>query len=376
MRDERWGNADISGRNRHTLQELFVGFADKSATCREDCDVVAGGHPDFLASAATDLSNIGSAMTAANAAAAARTTAVLPAAADEVSAAITSLFAGHGQVYQALSSQATAFHARFVQALSGAGAACTAAEAANASPLETVQQDILAVINAPSNALLGRPLIGNGIDGTAANPNGGAGGLLFGNGGNGFSAAAHPGVAGGAGGAAGLMGNGGLGGAGGAGAAGGHGGNGGFLFGAGGAGGQGGAGGIYGPAPLSSGQTIPLTVHGGNGGDGGRGGFLYGPGGAPGQGGAGGPGIVSLTVTGSASQSFSILNNTAGTATVNVSGTNMTVNPPTLVIANGATSSSVTVTLVASFTSGSVSITSPVTGMAGHAGIGGASGLL
>jgi hypothetical protein len=40
-----------------------------------------------------------------------------------------------------------------------------ATEAANASPLQTVEQDLLGVINAPTEALLGRPLIGNGADG-------------------------------------------------------------------------------------------------------------------------------------------------------------------------------------------------------------------
>ena len=85
-----------------------------------------------------------------------------------------------------------------------------AAEAANASPLQLVEQ----LINAPSQALLGRPLIGDGANGTAANPNGGAGGLLWGNGGNGYSQPTA-GFVGGAGGAAGLIGNGGSGGTGG-----------------------------------------------------------------------------------------------------------------------------------------------------------------
>ena len=90
--------------------------------------------PEFLASAATDVSNIGWAVTAANAAAAAPTTGVLAAGADEVSAAVASLFASHGQAFQQLGAQAAAFHAQFVQALSGAGGAYAAAEAANASP--------------------------------------------------------------------------------------------------------------------------------------------------------------------------------------------------------------------------------------------------
>ncbi|WP_411550947.1 PGRS repeat-containing protein, partial [Mycobacterium shinjukuense] len=68
----------------------------------------------------------------------------------------------------------------------------------------------------------GRPLIGNGADGTSPGQAGGPGGWLYGNGGNGAPGAG--GQPGGAGGAAGLIGNGGNGGAGGAGAAGGGGG--------------------------------------------------------------------------------------------------------------------------------------------------------
>ncbi|WP_156764137.1 PE family protein, partial [Mycobacterium sp. 852002-50816_SCH5313054-b] len=172
--------------------------------------------PEFLARAATDLSTIGSDLIAANAAATPPITGMVPAAGDEISAAITSLFAGQARAFQSLSSQAAAFHAEFVRALSSAGAAYAAAEAANVPSLQTVEQDILAAINTPTNLLFGRPLIGDGANGTAANPNGAPGGFLTGNGGNGFSQTDNPGVAGGAGGAAGLVGNGGLGGAGGA----------------------------------------------------------------------------------------------------------------------------------------------------------------
>jgi hypothetical protein len=77
--------------------------------------------------------------------------------------AIAALFGEHGLSYQAVSAQAAEFHAQFVQALSGAGASYAAAEAANASPLQTV----LDAINAPTQTLLGRPLIGDGADGTA-----------------------------------------------------------------------------------------------------------------------------------------------------------------------------------------------------------------
>src|SRR5580693_7580403 len=96
-----------------------------------------------------------------------------------------------------------------------------------------VQQNLLNAVDAPTLALIDRPLIGPGANGTAANPNGQAGGLLFGNGGNGFNGV------GGTGGAGGLFG---MGGTGGAGVFGGTGGAGGLVFGNGGAGGAGGAG--------------------------------------------------------------------------------------------------------------------------------------
>lgn len=140
--------------------------------------------PELVAAAATDLANIGSSISAANAAAAAPTTALVAAGGDEVSAAIAALFGAHARAYQALSAQAAMFHEQFVRALAAGGNSYAVAEAATA---QSVQQDLLNLINAPTQALLGRPLIGNGADGTAANPNGGAGGLLYGNGGNGFS---------------------------------------------------------------------------------------------------------------------------------------------------------------------------------------------
>jgi hypothetical protein len=72
--------------------------------------------PDMLAAAAADAAGIGSSLSEANAAAAASTTKVIAAGGDEVSAAIASLFSGHGQQFQALSAQAAAFHSQFVQA--------------------------------------------------------------------------------------------------------------------------------------------------------------------------------------------------------------------------------------------------------------------
>ncbi|MCV7123872.1 PE family protein, partial [Mycobacterium lacus] len=166
--------------------------------------------PEMLMAAATDLAGIGSALGAANAAAAAATTGVLPAAADEVSAQIAALFSQHAQSYRALSAQAAAFHDQFVGALTTGGASYASAEAANA------QQNLLNAINAPTQALLGRPLIGNGANGApGTGANGAPGGILIGNGGAGGSGG--PGQNGGKGGAAGLFGLGGAGGAGGTG---------------------------------------------------------------------------------------------------------------------------------------------------------------
>jgi hypothetical protein len=244
--------------------------------------------PEILAGAAKKFASVGSTISAANAAAAAPTTGALAPAADEMSAAVATMLSQHGLAYQALSAQAAAFHAQLVQALTRAGGAYVAAEAVNASQLQIVEQtlvqDVLGVINAPTELAFGRPLIGNGADGTATSPNGGAGGLLCGNGGAGYSETA-PGVAGGAGGGAGLVGNGGAGGAGGANAVGGTGGRGGWLIGSGGTGGQGGAGGAGG-----AGGNAVMFGHGGNGGAGGHGGagglggWLHGNNGAAGVG--------------------------------------------------------------------------------------------
>ncbi len=149
--------------------------------------------PEFLTSAAADVENIGSTLRAANAAAAASTTALAAAGADEVSAAVAALFARFGQEYQAVSAQASAFHQQFVQTLNSASGSYAAAEATIASQLQTAQHDLLGAVNAPTETLLGRPLIGDGAPGTATSPNGGAGGLLYGNGGNGYSATASGG---------------------------------------------------------------------------------------------------------------------------------------------------------------------------------------
>jgi hypothetical protein len=91
--------------------------------------------PDLVTAAAGDLENIGSTIGAANSAASGSTTALLPAAGDEVSAAIAALFGMHGKAFQALSAQAAAFHEQFVQVLNAAAGAYASTEAASVSPL-------------------------------------------------------------------------------------------------------------------------------------------------------------------------------------------------------------------------------------------------
>ena len=90
-------------------------------------------HPEALLSAAGDLQNIGAAVAAGNTAAAAPTTGVVPAAADEVSALTAAQFAAHAALYQELSAQATAIHELFVSTLGTSAGSYAAAEVANAA---------------------------------------------------------------------------------------------------------------------------------------------------------------------------------------------------------------------------------------------------
>jgi hypothetical protein len=87
--------------------------------------------PEVLTAAAGALQGIGSAMSAHNAAAAAPTTGVIPAAADEVSVLTAAQFDAHGQMYQAVSAQASAIHEMFVNTLGTSAGSYAAAEAAN-----------------------------------------------------------------------------------------------------------------------------------------------------------------------------------------------------------------------------------------------------
>jgi hypothetical protein len=89
--------------------------------------------PEALTVAAGTLQGIGSSMSAQNAAAAAPTTGVVPAAADQVSALTAAQFAAHAQMYQAVSAQAAAIHEMFVNTLGISAGSYAATEAANAT---------------------------------------------------------------------------------------------------------------------------------------------------------------------------------------------------------------------------------------------------
>jgi hypothetical protein len=89
--------------------------------------------PATLASAAGELQSIGAVAAAGNAAVAAPTTGVVPAAADEVSALTAAQFAAHGVLYQAVSARAAAILELFVSTLATSAGSYAATEAANAA---------------------------------------------------------------------------------------------------------------------------------------------------------------------------------------------------------------------------------------------------
>ncbi|WP_432648668.1 PE family protein [Mycobacterium tuberculosis] len=108
---------------------------------------------------------------AANAAAAANTTALLAAGADEVSTAVARCSRAHGQAIRRSRPSAT-FHAQFVQALTAGGSARTP------PPRPPATSPLLASQRVRFLANTGRPLISstNGAPGTRANMAGTAAG--------------------------------------------------------------------------------------------------------------------------------------------------------------------------------------------------------
>lgn len=98
---------------------------------------------EAVATAAQDLSSIGSTIDAAGAVAGASTRGELAAAADQVSLAIGQVFAEHAEAYQSVRAQIADFHEQFVQAVSASGQAYATAEADNARPMQTGVRDLL-----------------------------------------------------------------------------------------------------------------------------------------------------------------------------------------------------------------------------------------
>jgi len=117
--------------------------------------------PEALKAAASNIAGIGSEISSANAAASLPTTGVVAAAADQVSAQVAALFSSHAQGYQQLSSQVSAFHEKFVQALGSSAASYAGAESSAARALADA-------VNAPAQQLLGHPLVGPAAPNLAA----------------------------------------------------------------------------------------------------------------------------------------------------------------------------------------------------------------
>ena len=89
--------------------------------------------PEMLAAAANQLQGIGTAISAQNAAVAAPTTGLAPAAADEVSARTAAQCATHTQMYRAVSAQVVAVHEMLVTTPGTGAGPHAATEAANAA---------------------------------------------------------------------------------------------------------------------------------------------------------------------------------------------------------------------------------------------------
>ena len=91
--------------------------------------------PGEIAAAATDVAAVGSTLGAAHVAAAAPTTSVIPAAADEVSASIAQFFSQYAQDYHAMAQKAAAFGEQFVQNLKASASSYASTEGANLKSL-------------------------------------------------------------------------------------------------------------------------------------------------------------------------------------------------------------------------------------------------
>jgi hypothetical protein len=87
--------------------------------------------PAAISAAATQLEGVGNSFAAESSGAAASTTAIAPAAADEVSILQSGVFSTYGQLYQTISAQAQAIHQQFVNTLQQSSGSYQETESAN-----------------------------------------------------------------------------------------------------------------------------------------------------------------------------------------------------------------------------------------------------
>jgi hypothetical protein len=113
--------------------------------------------PDALLYAAGKLETLGSALAAESAAAAPSTTAIAPAASDEISALQAGLFTAYGHLYQSVKAQADAVHEQFVHTLGTSAGSYRETEAANSAAAQLPSSGRSAAINAISPSAASDP---------------------------------------------------------------------------------------------------------------------------------------------------------------------------------------------------------------------------
>ncbi len=133
--------------------------------------------PDLVEVAAQDLAGIRSSLDEVTEAIVAPTTSLVPAAQDEVSAAIAKLFGAFGQEYQALNAEVATFHNAFVNAMTSGAAAYLDAEIANGAALLSGGGSLTADLGAGLSGL-GAALSGGLSGGLSASIGGSLGTLL------------------------------------------------------------------------------------------------------------------------------------------------------------------------------------------------------
>ncbi|OBI89820.1 PE domain-containing protein [Mycobacterium asiaticum] len=113
--------------------------------------------PEWIEAAAQELAGIRSALTDVSESIAASTTAIAPAAADEISAAIARVFGEFGEEFQIISAQTRAFHTGIVDLLGSTAGAYVGAETVNAA--QVVTNSVSTALAPPAASLPGMPAL-------------------------------------------------------------------------------------------------------------------------------------------------------------------------------------------------------------------------